>query len=348
MTQADSLVSWLKDFREDPCLFPLELDPVNRRLLLTRFSKAKLHAETFLDRRALDGTEVNAWIPLARAFEARPSSPGPAGIILQCSHCGSTLVSRLLAELPGAWVLREPGVLYALASEARTRGHLTAQLTAAEFEKSIDLVQAALGRLPANATSTIVKHASFTANLGPLLLKRQTALAVMCLSIPLEDFLAALFRGQQLRQGLRSDAWKSITDIATVLNGECPALCELSDAEIAVITWMASELAFTQSEAVGGERVLRLRFDDFLADTEKNLAKLATHFGLEVDDKSMARALSTPWLRRYSKNPLRPCDAAMRRRELDDAKQRFLDEIRSGMRFAETLQRQLPFDVTLA
>jgi hypothetical protein len=252
-----------------------------------------------------------------------------------------------LGELPEAWVLREPGVLYALANETRSRNQITARLTAAELENAIDLVQAALGRLPVDATSSIVKHTSTTDNLGPLLLERQPALAIMYLSIPLEDYIGAVLRGPGLRERLLGDADPWIKDIAAVLNGKCPALSELSDAEIAVISWISSELAYKQTKAVGSERVLRLQFDGFLANVEESLAKLAAHFGLCVDDTDIERALSTPWLQRYSKDPLRPCNAAMRRRELDDAKRRFAEEIRSGMRFAEILQRQIPFTVSL-
>src|SRR5699024_6494412 len=125
--------SWLEGLREDPCVFPQELDPINRRLLLVRLTEAKIRAASFLDGRVLDGGEPGGWIPLARALEVRPRNSGPAGIILHCGHCGSTLISRLLGELPGAWVLREPLALHALASEARAGGHFFARLTAAEF-----------------------------------------------------------------------------------------------------------------------------------------------------------------------------------------------------------------------
>jgi hypothetical protein len=347
MTQEYSLTNWLNEFRENPCVFPIDLDPINRRLLLARFSSASLQAEAFLDARAIDRCEANSWIPLSQAIETPPTSTGQTGLILQCSHCGSTLISRLLGELPGAWVLREPGVLYGLSGEARSRNHFSARLNNTEFEKTIDLVHTALGRLPSDATSAIVKYASFTSNLGPYFLKLDPELTAVCLSIPLEDFLAALVRGQPLRQGLRNDAIKSIADIASVLGSDCPALCDLNDAEIGVITWMSSELAFAKAEAVGGERVKRLCFDDFLANTEGNLTNLATHFKLDVDNSHIIHALSSPWLKRYSKNPLWPCNATIRRQDLDDSKRRCADEIKSGMLFAEKLQRLLPFETNI-
>jgi hypothetical protein len=56
--------------------------------------------------------------PLNRllAFETPPAAPeptraGPAGLIFHMSRCGSTLIAQLLAAVPGATVLSEPGLV---------------------------------------------------------------------------------------------------------------------------------------------------------------------------------------------------------------------------------------------
>lgn len=342
MAQTDSLEGWLKGLRGDPCVFPHELDPVNRRLLLVRLSEAQIRNASFLDGRALDGGEAGGWIPLARALQARPANAGPAGVMLHCGHCGSTLISRLLGELPGAWSLREPLTLHALAGEARARGRFHARLTAAEFEDTLVLIQSALGRLPANANTAIVKHTSLTANLGPLLVAQSTPPAVLCLSIPLEDYLATMLRQSGLREGVRLAAGEWIKDIASVLGKNCPALGELRDAELAALNWTAAQLDFERTRQRNPERVLTWQFDEFLADPETKLGELAAHFGIEAGEADLARAISSQWLRRYAKDPRQPFDAATRRRELNQAQKQFADEIRAGQRFADQLHHQLP------
>jgi hypothetical protein len=341
MTQTDPMASWLKGLREDPTVFPHELDPINRRLLLVRLSEEKIRRASFLDARVLEGNEAGGWLPLARALEATPRSPGPAGIILHCGHCGSTLVSRLLGELPGAWVLREPLALHALASEARARGHFTARLTADEFDASLAFVQSALGRLPANGSSAIVKQTSLTANLGPLLLERPAPPAVLCLAIPLEDYLATMLRQSGLREGLRAAAGEWMRDIAAAFEGRGPALARLSDAELAALNWTAAQMNFERTRHMDATRVMSWTFDEFLAEPEARLGELARHFGLDADARSLARAIASPWLRRYAKDPRQAFDATTRARELRAAKRQFADEIRAGLRFAATLRRRV-------
>lgn len=341
MMQTDPLASWLKGLRENPSVFPHELDPINRRLLLVQLSEEKIRRASFLDARVLEGNEAGGWLPLARALEATPQNPGPTGVILHCGHCGSTLISRLLGELPGAWVLREPLALHALAREARARGHYTARLTTGEFDATLALVQSALGRLPANGNSAIVKQTSLTANLGPLLLERPTPPTVLCLAIPLEDYLATMLRQPGLREGLRLAAGEWIHDIATALGNDCPTLAERSDAELAALNWCAAQLNFERTRHIDGARVLSWTFEDFLAEPETRLGELAHHFGLDTDERSLARAMSSQWLRRYAKDPRQAFDAAARERELREAKRQFASEIRAGLRFADTLRRRI-------
>jgi hypothetical protein len=342
MNKTDNLDTWLRGLREDPTVFPHQLDAVNRRLLLVRIQPERIHETAFLDQRVLTGNEAGGWVPLASAIEARPATLGPAGIILHCGHCGSTLISRLLGELPGAWVLREPLVLQSLAAEARAAGTPRARLTADEFNATLELTQRAFGNTPMGATRAIVKHTSLTANLGPALLARDTPPAVLCLAIPLEDYLAAMLRDSGLREGVRLAAGEWIHDIAAAIGNGCPKLADLNDAELAALNWTAAQLAFPRARERNAERVLTWRFDDFLADPQTKLAELARHFGLDANERNIARALSSPWPRRYAKDPRQAFDAATRRRELAAAKRQFASEIRAGLRFAEALHRQLP------
>ncbi|MDN5864977.1 MAG: hypothetical protein L0I62_07155 [Gammaproteobacteria bacterium] len=341
---SNPLNEWLQGFREDPAVFPHQLDPINRRLLLVKLTETKIREAGFLDQRVLDGSEAGAWLALADALGAAPANPGPAGVILHCGHCGSTLISRLLGELPGAWVLREPLTLHALAAEARSRHGFAARLNDEEFSASWKLVQAALGRLPAGSTHAIVKHTSLTANLGPLLLEQAALPNVLCLWIPLEDYLATMLRQAQLREGVRLAAGEWIKDIAATLGEDCPRLADLGDAELAALNWTAAQLAFARTRDADKARVRSWQFGDFLADPETRLGEIALHFGLKVDSPALSRAMSSHWLRRYAKDPRFPFDAAARKQELASARKRFAAEIRTGMRFSGKLRSALALD----
>ncbi|MGH8225591.1 MAG: hypothetical protein ACRER1_05525 [Gammaproteobacteria bacterium] len=346
MTKSDDLDTWLRGLAQDPEVFPHQLDAVNRRLLLVRLAAAQMREAAFLDQRVLGGSEVGAWLPLASALDAGPPNTGPAGIILHCGHCGSTLVSRLLGELPGAWILREPLALQTLAAEARAAGTPDARLTAEEFQRSLVLLQAAYAKLPPGATRAIVKHTSLTANLGVELLRNAAPPAVLCLWIPLDDYLAAMLRDPGLREGLRLAAAEWIRDIAAAVDGDCPPLATLADGELAALNWTAAQLAFARLRAESGARVLGWRFDDFLAEPLARLGELARHFGLDADKQALQTALASPWLGRYAKDPRYPLDAVTRRRELDAAAKQYAAEIRRGRDFANALWPRLPLNGT--
>jgi len=322
-----SLSDWLSALRSDSSVFPHQLDAVNRRLLLVRIPPGQIRDAAFLDQRVLTGREPGAWVPLGDALAHAPTG-GPQGTILHCGHAGSTLVSRLLGELPGTRVLREPLILHTLAAEARSADTPHARLTPREFDRTLALARGAFAKTADVRERAIVKQTSLTANVP-------VAPAVLCLWIPLADYLATMLRDPGLREGVRLAAGQWIQDLSR--EPDLPSLGELEDAELAALNWVAAQLAFARARAGGERRALGWRFDDFLADPATHLARLAAHLGLDVSGRDVDQALGSHWMRRYAKDPRYPFDAAARRRELDDAARRLAPEIDRGRRFARTL-----------
>lgn len=336
------LARWLDGLARDPEVFPHQLDTLNRRLLLVRLPARQVRESTFLDQRVLTGHEPGVWVPLADALAHRLPAGAPRGIVLHCGHAGSTLITRLLGELPQAWVLREPLVLQSLAAEARGAGTPRARLTRDEFDATLTLTFAAFAKTPPGTRSVVVKHTSVTANLGPALLALPSPPAVLCLWVPLADYLATMLREPGLREGVRLAAGEWIQDVAAELGDETPALAGLADAELAALNWTASQLAFLRTRAAAPTRVLGWPFEHFLADPAGALAELAAHFGLPAQAEDIERALAGPWLRRYAKDPRYPFNPTARRRELDAATRRLGGEIAAGTAFAERLWQRLP------
>jgi len=333
----NSLADWLAGLRSEPGVFPHQLDAVNRRLLLVRLQPAQIRDAAFLDQRVLTGGESGAWVPLGEALAQAPAGQ-PSGAILHCGHAGSTLVSRLLGELPGAWVLREPLVLQTLAAEARAAGTPQARLTAGEREGTMRLACGAFAKTPEPGQSAIVKQTSITANIP-------TAPALLCLWTPLGDYLATMLRDDGLREGMRLAAGQWICDVAAPDSG--PVLADLADAELAALNWVAAQAAFARARA-SGAKVLGWRFGDFLADPAPHLAALAAHFGLPASAQDVDRALASRWMTRYAKDPRYPFDAAARRRELAEAARRLAPEIEAGRRFARGLWSRLSLEQAFA
>jgi hypothetical protein len=105
----------------DPSVFLHALDLVNRRALLVGLSEPEYRQAAFLDDRVLTPQTQGGWFPLETVLErgAQVSATRPPHFIFHMGHCGSTLVSRLLGELPGCFAIREPMPLLALAYARR-------------------------------------------------------------------------------------------------------------------------------------------------------------------------------------------------------------------------------------
>ena len=339
---ANDLDTWLDGLALEPEVFPHQLDTVNRRLLLVRLAADQVRDAAFLDQRVLSGREDGAWIPLDRVLSMAGPRNQPAGLILHCGHTGSTLISRLLGELPGVWSLREPLLLQALSAETRVSGTPLARLRSSEFHALLGLSQKLLAKAPPDHPRVIIKHTSLTANLAPGLLGLPHPAAIVCLWIPLADYLAVMLRDSGVRSSVRLAAGEWIRDLMPALGASTPVLGECRDAELAALNWCAAQYAFAQARALAPERVIGLDFTAFLRSPDEHLGSVARHFGTGSTEQDVARALCSPWMRRYAKDPRYPFDTAARAREIEAVKGRLSDEMELGMKFAAQLWRLLP------
>ncbi len=339
---ANDLDNWLQGLLHDPEVFPHQLDTVNRQLLLVRLPAAKVQEAAFLDQRVLGGRESGAWVPLDRVLGLAGPDTQPRGLILHCGHAGSTLISRMLGELPRVWSLREPLLLQALAAEARAAGTPLARLRTSEFHALLALSQRLLAKTSPDRPHVVIKHTSLTANLAPWLLGLPHPASILCLWIPLDDYLATMLRQPSLRSGVRVAAGEWIRDLIPALGTSTPVLGECNDAELAALNWCAAQYAFARARDLTPDRVIGLDFSDFLQAPEQHLGSLARHFGLEHNARDIGQALCSPWMRRYAKDPRYPFDTAERTRELAAVKSRLANEMEAGMKFARRLWQRLP------
>ena len=99
----------LATLAESPDWFCHQIDLDADRALLVRLEPEAIRAAAFLDERVLAGRSDGFRIPLATLRERAQACVGHAPhAIFHIGHCGSTLLARVLGELPGVRVLREP------------------------------------------------------------------------------------------------------------------------------------------------------------------------------------------------------------------------------------------------
>ncbi len=336
------------ELRQNPDWLLQELDLANRRGLLVKLSEPEYRSASFLDHRALKPSTQGAWLPLPRLLEMAQDihPPLPPYGIFHVSHCGSTLISRLLAELPGCLPLREPLSLLALAQARRELAQPVARLDAAGWERLFALFLALASRNYRTGERVLIKATSACANLLPPFLEQAPASKALLLHTDLETWLAVMLRDEMVRENGRHYAPSWLTDFMALTGRDDLRLASLSDAEQFALNWLTGMLHFQRAREIAPERVLGCDFETFLATTADGLRQIGGFFGL---DTTRANELAASTLMRsYAKNPSQRFDAIQRRQELKTARERVGGEIAAGLAYAEKLVKQVPALAPLA
>ncbi len=319
-----------------------DLDLVNRRGLLVALREVDYRNASFLDHRVLKPETTGAWFPLPmlmrEAADIRPQVP--PHFIFHVSHCGSTLVSRLLAELPGCLPLREPLTVLNLAQARRELEQPASRLDGPGWDALFDLTLRLAARNYRTGERTLVKATSVCANLLPPLFSVSSGSRALLLYADLETWLTTMLRDEKVRENGRYYAPAWLTDLMAITGHQDLKLAALTDAEQFAINWLAGMLQFQRALEAAPERTMLCDFEDFLAEPAVSLRKTAGFFGL---DASRAEAITSGALMKsYAKNPAKPFDGAQRRQELKQARNQVGGEIDAGLAFAEKLTKQIP------
>ena len=333
--------------RNPDCLFQ-DLDLVNRRGLLVAIREADYRSASFLDHRVLKPDTAGAWFPLPQLVQQaagiRPAAP--AHCIFHVSHCGSTLVSRLLAELPGCLPLREPLPILNLALARRELELPASRLDIPGWDALFDLSLRLASRTYRADERVLIKATSACANLLPPLFSRSPGSRALLLYTDLETWLTTMLRDQKVRENGRYYAPAWLTDLMAITGHRDLKLAALTDAEQFTVNWLTGMLHFQRAREAAPEAVLQYDFEAFLMEPAISLRKMAGFFALDA-----ARAeemTSGPLMQSYAKNPARRFDGAQRRQELQQARNQVGAEIDAGLAFAEKLIQRIPALAPLA
>jgi len=308
-----------------PEWLPFELDLATDRVALLRMSEADYKAASFLDQRVLrpdSQIRQTAW----SALQMPAAAPRDAGWIFHIGNVGSTLISRLLGELPGVLALREPLAL---------RGFAAAPPAGADFDR----LTALLSRSFRPEQRANVKATSFTSEIAPRLVSRGSR-ALFLYASP-ERYLENILAGE--------NSWQTLAALSPVrlerLRGRCPNLpadlAAMHDGLKAALGW-ACEMTSLEAAAAAlpAGTAMWLDFDRFLADPVSHFRAIAAHFGYEAAN---AEAICEgPLMGRYSKALEYEYSPALRREILADARARHAAPIRDALNWLAALESRYP------
>jgi len=332
---------FLKGLAAGPDILFQDLDLVNRRGLLVKFDEAGYRRASFLDHRAFTQGTLGAWQPLDRILrevEALPPSPVPHAIF-HVSHCGSTLVSRLLAELPGDLPLREPLTLLSCAVERRELDRPTARLDGTGWERLFDATLKLLSRTYRPNEHALIKATSACGNLLGPLLRRDAGSKALLLHTDLETWLTVMLRNEDVRVNGRFYAPAWLSDLHALTGRKDIRLSAMYDTEQFAVNWLTAMLHFERAQQENPARVQRCDFEKLLVDPAGGLEAAGRFLGL--DTARAGEIAAGPLMKSYAKRPQEAFDPAARRRELEEARSRLAPEIAAGMKFAERLCNEI-------
>ena len=318
------------------CLFQ-DVDLVNRRGLVVKFEREDYRRASFLDQRAFRKETLGAWFGLDCILDqaGQLAEPPAAHAIFHVSHCGSTLVSRLLAELPGCLPVREPITLLACAQARRELDQSSSRLDQTTWDKLFDATVKLLSRVYQPGERAFIKATSACGNLLPPFLRRSTASKALLLYTDLETWLTVMLRNDDVRSNGRFYAQAWLKDLHALSGRQEIRLAGLSDAEMFAINWLTAMLHFERTRQASPAQVRRCDFEKLLADPVGELDSVGRFLGL--DTARLPEVLAGPLMKSYAKGPSQAFDATIRSRELQEARKLAAAEIGTGLRYAEKL-----------
>lgn len=293
------------------------LDPPKRLVRTLRLSEQHYRDLSFLDDRLIGSGLPSALVPWDELAAAKPlSARDDVRWIFHIGHCGSTLLSRLLGELPSGLSIREPRSLRDLtffAPEVR-----------AQF---IPGLRALMSRTFDDGQAASVKATSMVGEIAAELVGEYGR--ALFVHVSARNYVAGVIGGEEARADAHRLAQYRAARLAARsirFEDEVP-----TDARVAAAAWACEIVALEASaDALQEEQVRWVDFDQLLANPAGELESAAQALRLLATSREIEALTTGPLLHRYSKAPefaFGPADrqqrlakaAAEHRAEIDDA-----------------------------
>jgi hypothetical protein len=321
-----------------PRWFPHYYEAATDSVLVVERSESDYRAASFLDDRSLTPRTPRHLVPWSQIAGAVPAGARrDVQYIFHIGHVGSTLVSRLLGELPQVFALREPVILRDFAERLAERGAPGALWPEDSVSGRLDALTALLSRTfrpeqraLAKATSFVSEHA---ADLVP-----SGSRALLLYAAP-ERYVANILAGPNSRHEIAATAESRLERLHRRAGESRWRLADMGEGERIGMVWASEMGSLAQAaERLGAETALWLDFDAFLAAPAEWLRTLAGFFG--ADAAAAAALAAHPLMGRYSKAPEHSYSAGLRDALLAEAQAEHAAELHAGLRWIEAAARE--------
>ena len=306
------------DMADDARWLAQALDPSTGLVRLVEMDGAAYRAASFLDDRMLQQPQSVSycrWDDLLGAVDERDRQD--ARWIFHIGHVGSTLVARLLGDLPNVLAIREPRLLRDLVA-----------LPPEVLASAAIAVSRLLSRTFALDQLALVKATSFVSEIAPSLCPPGQR-ALFLFASP-HNYIRSILAGENSRKELAALVTIRAQRMARRVTVSMPA--GASDAHLAAAAW-ACEMTSLEASAdrMSDRSILWADFDTMLVDMAASLDRVTGFFGLPAKPGIIDAIATGPLMQRYSKALEYEYSPALRRDLLDDAGRHYRDEIEAAV-----------------
>ena len=304
------------------------LDPASGMVRLIAMDSEAYRAASFLDDRALQGPQdfrLAPWSTIAEA--ATRIGKNDARWIFHIGHVGSTLMARLLGELPRVLSIREPRFLRDIAT---LRPEARAEFTDAApslFSRTFDRNDRAL-----------VKATSFVSEIAPDLVSENGRAVFMYASAP--QYIASILAGPASRQELAAYA----PNRARRLEGRGLGIdaCHRSEAHAAAAAWACEMTALETAAERLAVGPFWIDFDNALSELPGALDRTRLFLGFDASPEDVGRIATGPLTQRYSKATEYEYSPQLRGEVIAQATSEHSGDIRDALAMLEDAAQESP------
>ena len=306
------------------------VDPNAGMVRLIAMDRDSYRAASFLDDRMMQApvdAQIVEWTLVEEAVNA-DGLRTDARWIFHIGHVGSTLLSRLLGEIPGVLAIREPRLL-------RDMALVPPQVR----EQYIGSVPKLMSRTFAEDEFACVKATSFVSEIAAQLVPPSERALFMYASP--RNYVASILAGENSVKELRMLVQTRAARMAARVSGlEAQAQ---GDAHLAAAAW-ACEMTSLESaaEQMADRKIAWLDFDRMLENVPDALGSAARHFGFRAEPAQLQAIASGPLMRRYSKALEYDYSPALRRELIAEAEQHHRRDIESALAMLRSAAEKSP------
>jgi len=317
------------DIARDATWLVQALDPTQGMARLIAMDRASYRAGSFLDDRMLQvpvDAQIVSWDVVEEAAGA--TSRQDARWIFHIGHVGSTLVSRLLGELPAVLALREPRILRDVALTPSDIRH-----------RYVAPIPKLMSRTFGDGEIACVKATSFASEIAPDLVPNGERALLMYASP--RNYIASILAGENSVKELLALE----TSRAERISSRIPSLGEpqQNDAHRAAAAW-ACEMTSLElaAERMANRHIVWADFDRMLSDISQAVESVANHFGFAAEPDEVRAIANGPLMSRYSKATEYDYSPALRRELIADAERQHSRDIADALAMLDRAAQDSP------